>query len=61
MIPRLKVDGLDGTEYDRPYKAANYSKDGKSLILLTEAEMVKVSLEDKKEIFKKEMYINADD
>ena len=61
VIPRLKADGLDGTEYDRPYKAANYSNDGKSLILLTEGEMVKVSLEDKKEIFKKEMYINADD
>ena len=61
VIPRLKADGLDGTEYDRPYKAANYSNDGKSLIFLTEGEMVKVSLEDKKEIFKKEMYINADD
>ena len=61
VIPRLKADGMDGTEYDRPYKEANYSNDGKSMILLTEAEMVKVSLEDKKEIFKKEMYINADD
>ena len=61
VIPRIKAYGMDGTEYDRPYKAANYSNDDKSLILLTEAEMVKVSLEDKKEIFKKEMYINADD
>lgn len=61
VIPRLKADGIDGTEYDRPYKAANYSNDDKSIILLTDAEMVKVSLEDKKEIFKKEMYINADD
>ena len=61
VIPRLKADGLDGTEYDRPYKAAIYSNDDKSIILLTDAEMVKVSLEDKKEIFKKEMYINADD
>ena len=61
VIPRLKAYGMDGKEYDRPYKAANYSNDGKSLILLTDEEMIKVSLEDKKEIFKKEMYINADD
>ena len=61
VIPRLKADGMDGTEYDRPYKEANYSNDGKSLILLTEAEMVKVSLEDKKEIFKKDIYIKSDD
>ena len=61
VIPRLKAYGMDGKEYDKPYKAANYSNDGKSLILLTDGEMVKVSLEDKTEIFKKEMYINADD
>ena len=61
VIPRLKAYGMDGKEYDRPYKSANYSKDGKSLILLTDSEMVKVSLEDKKEIFNKEMYINPND
>ncbi len=61
VIPRLKAYGMDGKEYDGPYKAANYSNDGKSLILLTKGEIVKVSLEDKKEIFKKEMSINVDD
>ena len=61
VIPRLKAYGMDGKEYDRPYKAANYSNDGKSLILLTDEEMIKVSLEDKKEIFKKDIHTKSDD
>ena len=61
VIPRLKAYGMDGKEYDKPYKAANYSNDGKSLILLTDEEMIKVSLEDKKEIFKKDIHTKSDD
>lgn len=61
IIPRLKIEGIDEAQYDKPYRAANYSADGKSLILLTDAEIIKISIEDKQEIFKQEIYINTAD
>ena len=60
-IPRTKGINLEQNEFDKPYKAASYSADGKNIILLTEGEIMKISLEDKTEIFRQDMYITPND
>ena len=61
IIPRIKGIALEQDEFDKPYIAASYSADGKNIILLTEGDIIKISLEDKTEIFKQEMYISPND
>ena len=61
IIPRIKGVNLEQNEFDKPYKAAMYSADGKNIILLTEGEIMKISLEDRTEIFKQDIYINPND
>ncbi len=61
VIPRVQVKGIDNKQYYRPYKLANYSKDEQSLILLTDSEIRKISINDKKEIFRQNMFINSYD
>lgn len=61
IIPRVQVKGIDNKQYHRPYKSANYSNDGENLILLTDSDIRKISINGKKEIFKQNMYINSYD
>jgi len=58
VIPKLYGKDTNQDEYEKPYIYAKYSLDGENLILLTFSEVVKFSLQDNKEVFKKDMTIN---
>ena len=50
-IDRIGRTSLDGSNFMIPYKSAFYSNDGKSIILLTDDELQKISLEDNQVLF----------
>ena len=50
-IDRIGRTSLDGSNFMLPYKSAFYSNDGKSIILLTDDELQKISLEDHQVLF----------
>ncbi len=50
-IDRVGRTGMDGSEFFMAYKSAFYSNDGKSIILLTDDELRKISLEDNQVLF----------
>ena len=50
-IDRIGRTSLDGSIFMLPYKSAFYSNDGKSIILLTDDELQKISLEDNQVLF----------
>ena len=61
VIPKLSEKNIITQEdFYKPYKSAAYSADGQNILLLTDAEIIKLSF-DKQEVFRKDMYINPDD
>ena len=61
VIPKLSEKNIITQEDSyKPYKSAAYSADGQNILLLTDAEIIKMSF-DKHEVFRKDMYINLDD
>ena len=58
VIPKLYGKDTNQDEYEKPYIYAKYSLDGENLILLTFSEVVKFSLQNNKEVFRKDMTIN---
>ena len=61
VIPKLSEKNIITQEDSyKPYKSAAYSADGQNILLLTDAEIIKLSF-DKQEVFRKDMYINPDD
>ena len=61
VIPKLSEKNIITQEDSyKPYKSAAYSADGQNMLLLTDAEIIKMSF-DKQEVFRKDMYINPDD
>ena len=58
VIPKLYGKDTNQDEYEKPYIYAKYSLDGENLILLTFSEIVKISLQNNKEVFRKDMTIN---
>ena len=61
VIPKLSEKNIITQEDSyKPYKSAAYSADGQNILLLTDAEIIKMSF-DKQEVFRKDMYINLDD
>jgi possible WD repeat-containing protein len=61
VIPKLSEKNIITQEDSyKPYKSAAYSADGQNILLLTDAEIIKMSF-DKQEVFRKDMYINPDD
>ena len=61
VIPRIKKESIDKSYYFTPYKAAYYSRDKENMIFLTDFEIMKVSLKEKKELFKQTLFINSTD
>ena len=61
VIPKISEKNIITQEDSyKPYKSAAYSDDGQNILLLTDAEIIKMSF-DKQEVFRKDMYINPDD
>ena len=61
VIPKLSEKNIITQEDSyKPYKSAAYSADGQNILLLTDADIIKMSF-DKQEVFRKDMYINPDD
>ena len=61
VIPKISEKNIITQEDSyKPYKSAAYSADGQNMLLLTDAEIIKMSF-DKQEVFRKDMYINPDD
>ena len=61
VIPKIYEKNIITQEDSyKPYKSAAYSADGQNILLLTDAEIIKMSF-DKQEVFRKDMYINTDD
>ena len=61
VIPKLSEKNIITQEDSyKQYKSAAYSADGQNILLLTDAEIIKMSF-DKQEVFRKDMYINPDD
>lgn len=61
VIPKLSEKNIITQEDSyKQYKSAAYSVDGQNILLLTDAEIIKMSF-DKQEVFRKDMYINPDD
>ncbi|ESL04348.1 WD domain, G-beta repeat protein [Catonella morbi ATCC 51271] len=58
VIPRINGKDPSQGEYEKPYIYAKYSSDGENLLLLTYSELIKFSLQNNKEVFKKEIMIN---
>ena len=58
VIPRIIGKDPSQGEYEKPYIYAKYSSDGENLLLLTYSEIIKFSLQNNKEVFKKEIMIN---
>ena len=61
VIPKISEKNIITQEDSyKPYKSAAYSADGQNILLLTDAEIIKMSFY-KQEVFRKDMYINPDD
>ena len=58
VIPRIKGKDPSQGEYEKPYIYAKYSSDGENLLLLTYSEIIQFSLQNNKEVFKKDIMIN---
>lgn len=58
VIPRQKGKDLGGAEVEKPYMVAKYSLDGDNLLLLTSSEVLKLSRQTGKKVFKKPLLMN---
>ena len=58
-LDRVERTGLDGSSLSLSYKSAFYSNDGKSMILLTDDEIRKISLEDHQVLFEEKIGTNS--
>ena len=61
VLPKEKAQDMNGQEYSLSYRSAAYSGDKESILVLTDANLKKLSLTDYTELFKQDIKINSND
>ena len=61
VLPKERAQDMNGQEYSLSYRSAAYSGDKESILVLTDANLKKLSLTDYTELFKQDIKINSND